>query len=77
MQTLKRAELECVAELLEKVRLQAEVDWLSVVADKPATLDARSNSSAEEAQGDAISTFERFMTALFSDANNWNLIYHI
>ena len=45
--------MECVAERLEKVRSQAEVDRLSVVVDTASTVDARLNSSAEEAQGDA------------------------
>ena len=52
MQTLKRAELDSVAQRLEEVRSPAEVDRLSVVADAASTVDARSNSSAEEAQGD-------------------------
>ena len=52
MQTLKRAELDCVAERLEEVRSQAEVDRLSVGADAASTVDARLNSSAEVAQGD-------------------------
>ena len=71
MQTLKRAELECVAERLEEVRSQAEVDRLSVVADSASTVDARSNSSAEEAQGDAyLDLCEIYDRTLFSDANN-------
>ena len=42
----------CVAERLEEVRSQAEVDRLSVDAAAASTVDARLNSSAEEAQGD-------------------------
>ena len=52
LQTLKRAELDCVAELLKEVRAQVELDRLSVVAEAASTVDKRSISSPEEMQGD-------------------------
>ena len=52
MQSLKRAELDFIAERLEKVCSQAEVERQSVVAEVATTGDARTSSLAEEAQGD-------------------------
>ena len=52
LQTLKRAELDCVAELLKEVRAQVELDRLSVGAEAASTVDKRSISSPEEMQGD-------------------------
>ena len=52
LQTLKRAELDCVAEQLKEVRSQVELDRQSVVAEAASTVDTRSISSPEETQGD-------------------------
>ena len=41
LQTLKRAELDCEAELLEEVSSQVELDRLSVVAEAASTVDTR------------------------------------
>ena len=52
LQTLKRAQLDCVAELLEKVCFQVEFDRQSVVVEAASTVDTHSISSPEETQGD-------------------------
>ena len=69
LQTLKRAQLECVAERLEDVRSQVEVDRVSVVADSASTVAARSISSAEEAQGDIFLDLRYIYDPTLSDSN--------
>ena len=71
LQTLKRAQLECVAERLEDVRSQVEVDRVSVVADSASTVAARSISSAEEAQGDIFFDLRYIYDPTLSDSNKW------
>ena len=52
LQTLKRAELDFVAEPLEEVRTQVELDRLSVVAKAASIIDTHSISSPEETRKD-------------------------